>query len=122
MCYPDSAAVVGASHDPRKVGCAILINLGKFGFKSNIYPVNSPADSMLGHRAYRSIAAISGNADLAVVAIPASYVPDCVRGCTAKGIRSTVVIRAGSLGIFERGAVALDSRIIVSHADKGETK
>src|ERR1700732_2197149 len=37
---PRSVAVIGASHDPQKIGGAIVANLKRFGFKGPVYPIN----------------------------------------------------------------------------------
>ncbi|MBI5849178.1 MAG: acetate--CoA ligase family protein [Nitrospirae bacterium] len=95
LFYPKSVAVVGASQDPQKVGYAILDNLLKFGYQGRIYPINPKADEILGVKAYKSIFDVLDEIGLAVVSIPAAMVPDCIRDCIKRGIRSAVIISAG---------------------------
>jgi len=95
LFYPQSIAVIGASADPKKVGYAVLDNIKRFGYTGEILPVNPRADEILGIRAYPNILEIDKNADLAVIAIPAAMVPQCVRDCIAKGVKSAVIISAG---------------------------
>lgn len=104
LFYPKSVAVIGASQDPQKVGYAILNNLLKFGYKGIIYPINPKKDEILGVKAYKSIFDVSEEIGLAVVSIPAALVPDCIRDCIKRGIRSAVIISAG---FKEAGSVGI---------------
>ena len=57
---PRGIALVGASHDPRKLGYIILDNLLRGGFAGAVYPVNLNAEPVLGLPAYQSVAAAPG--------------------------------------------------------------
>ena len=92
---PRSIAVIGASQDSKKVGFAVLNNLIKFNFKGAIHPVNPAGGEILGLKAYPKISDIGKEIDLAVIVIPAKFVPASLRECAAAGIRSAVVISAG---------------------------
>src|SRR5579863_4585744 len=61
---PRSVAVIGASHDPGKVGGAILANLQRFGFKGPIYAVNRSGGEVQGLTSYESINAVGAPIDL----------------------------------------------------------
>ena len=95
LFYPESIAVIGASQDPQKVGYALLNNLIKFGYQGKLYPINPKADEILGIKTYKSIFDVPDDIHLAVVSIPAAVVPDCIRDCITRGIRSAVIISAG---------------------------
>ncbi|HOS43073.1 MAG TPA: CoA-binding protein, partial [Armatimonadota bacterium] len=73
---PKSVAVIGASTEPGKVGYDILRNLIEAQFQGTIYPVNPKADAILGIQAYPSISAVPGDVDLAVIVIPARFIPE----------------------------------------------
>jgi acetyl coenzyme A synthetase (ADP forming)-like protein len=92
---PSAIAVIGASADPNKVGHAVLNNLIRFKFKGALYPVNPSRSEILGHRAYATIADIGQPVDLAIIVIPAKFVPASLRDCAAAGIKSAIVISAG---------------------------
>jgi len=92
---PASIAVIGASQDPKKVGYAVLDNLKKYNFRGGLYPVNPAGGEILGLKAYPKLADIGTGVDLAVIAIPARFVPDALRECAAAGITSAVVLSAG---------------------------
>jgi acetyltransferase len=95
LFYPASIAVVGASADQKKVGYSILRNLCQFKFPGRLYPVNPAGGEILGLKAHAKIGDIGQPVDLAVIVIPAKYVPAALRDCAAAGIRSAVVISAG---------------------------
>ncbi|MEW6109387.1 MAG: acetate--CoA ligase alpha subunit [Nitrospirota bacterium] len=95
LFYPQSVAVIGASADSGKVGYAVLNNIRRFNYGGKIYPVNPRADEILGIKSFHNIAEINENIDLAVIAIPAPSVPQSVRECISKGVRSAVIISAG---------------------------
>jgi len=92
---PESIAVVGASADARKVGHAVLNNLCRFKFKGNLYPINPSGGEILGLKAYPKISDIGRDVDLAIIIIPARFVPDSLRECAASGIKSAIVLSAG---------------------------
>jgi len=92
---PRSIAVIGASHDPRKVGHAVLNNLIRHKYRGKLCPVNPSGGEILGLQTYTTVSAIGDNIDLAVIALPASIVPGSLRECTAAGIKSAVILSAG---------------------------
>jgi acyl-CoA synthetase (NDP forming)/RimJ/RimL family protein N-acetyltransferase len=90
-----SVAVVGASRRQDTVGSALVRNLVLGDFSGAVYPVNPQAESVSGLPAYRSVADIPGEVDLALVAVPADVVTDVVLDCAAKGVHGLVVISSG---------------------------
>jgi len=92
---PRSITVIGASHDPKKVGHVVLNNLIRHKFSGRLYPVNPSGGEILGLKAYPSVSAIGDNPDLAVIAVPARIVPGTLRECAAAGIKSAVILSAG---------------------------
>jgi acetyl coenzyme A synthetase (ADP forming)-like protein len=92
---PRSIAVIGASHDPKKVGHAVLSNLIRYNFIGRLCPVNPSGGEILGLKAYPSVSAISDSTDLAVIAVPARIVPGSLKECAAAGIKSAVILSAG---------------------------
>jgi len=92
---PASIAVIGASRDPAKVGHAILSNLKKYNYRGELFPVNPSGGEILGLKTYASVSDIGRHADLAVIVIPAKFVPPALRECAAAGIKSAIVISAG---------------------------
>ena len=92
---PSSVAIIGASREPGKLGHEILRNIIEAGFRGGIYPANPKADEILGLKCYPSIKDIPSRVDLAVVIVPAKFVPSVISDCGAKGTRAAVVISGG---------------------------
>lgn len=95
LFYPKSIAVIGASQDPQKIGYAVLNNITKYLYRGDIYPVNPKSEEILGLKTSKTIREIKGDVDLAVIAIPAQMVPQALRDCIEKGVKSAVIISAG---------------------------
>ena len=92
---PRSIAVIGASRTPGTVGYEIIDNLLADGFTGAIYPVNPNAVAVHSVPAYRGIADVPGEVDLAVIAVPKERVLAAAEACGVKGVRALVVITAG---------------------------
>jgi acetyltransferase len=95
---PRTVAVIGASTSPTKLGHAVLNNLLRGGFLKEdrrVYPINPTAESILGQPCFRSVLAVPGPIDLAVIVIPYPAVPDALRECGEKAIPAAIVISAG---------------------------
>ena len=92
---PAAIAVIGASSDPNKVGHAVLNNLIRFNYRGSLHPVNPSGGEILGLPAFRAVADIRQPVDLAIIVIPARFVPASLRECAAAGVRAAIVISAG---------------------------
>ena len=101
---PRSVAVIGASRRQDSVGGRILHNILASGFKGSVYAVNEHAGAVQSLRAYRSVADIEIQVELAVVAVPAERVVTVARECAAVGVRALLVISAGFAEMGEEGA------------------
>ncbi len=104
LLHPGSVAVIGASRRRGTVGGELFHNLVSGGFPGPVYPVNAGADVVQSVAAYRSVSAIPGPLDLAVIAVPAEAVVDAVRECAAKGVRSVIVASHGFAEAGPEGA------------------
>ncbi|MCX4979151.1 bifunctional GNAT family N-acetyltransferase/acetate--CoA ligase family protein [Streptomyces sp. NBC_00620] len=97
LLAPGSVAVIGAGRTPGGVGRSVLTNLRDAGFTGRLYAVNRAVQEseLDGVPAYRSIGDIGEPVDLAVVAVPARYVPEVVAECGEHGVQGLVVVSAG---------------------------
>lgn len=99
LLAPGSVAVIGAGRTPGGVGRSVLANLLDAGFTGRLYAVNKALrddeKELGGVLAHRSVTAIEGSVDLAVVAVPAAHVPEVVAECGAHGVQGLVVVSAG---------------------------
>lgn len=92
---PKSVAVIGASHDPKKIGHVIFKNFLEGGFKGEAYPINPNVDRILNRKCYPSVLDVPGTVECAIIAIPAPAVAKVLRECGEKGIKGAVVITSG---------------------------
>jgi len=92
---PRSVAVVGASRREGSIGRQVVANLIAGGFQGPVYPVNPKADVVLSIPSYRSVRAIKGPVDLAVLVVPPDAALKAAEECGRKGVKGLVVITAG---------------------------
>ncbi len=92
---PKSVAIVGASRDPRAIGHQCVKNLIDSGYQGKIYPVNPKADEIAGLKCYHSIMDIPDEVDIALIVVPAKYVPAVTEECGKKGVKGLVIIASG---------------------------
>ncbi|NUU24013.1 MAG: GNAT family N-acetyltransferase, partial [Streptomycetaceae bacterium] len=99
LLAPGSVAVIGVGRTPGGVGRGVLGNIRDAGFTGRLYAVNKafPQDlkEIDGVPAQRSVREIEEQVDLAVVAVPAAYVPEVVAECGEHGVQGLVVLSAG---------------------------
>ncbi len=98
---PKSIAVIGASRSAGKVGHEILKNLKAFPGK--VFPVNPKAKSILGLPVFENVEKLPAT-DLAIIVIPAKFVPTVLKQCGEKKIRNVIIISAGFREIGKAGA------------------
>jgi acyl-CoA synthetase (NDP forming)/GNAT superfamily N-acetyltransferase len=79
---PASVAVIGTSERP---GAEVARNLRAGGFTRPLHLLDGVG----------ALAAVDGDVELAVLAVPAAAVVDAARACAAKGVRALVVLTPG---------------------------
>ena len=104
-----SIAVIGASPDSNKVGYAVLRNL--LAFPGKLYPVNPKHLQILGRTVYPALASIPDPVDIAVIVVPARYVPEIVKEAGKKGIPLVIIISSGFRETGEAG-VQLEEQVL----------
>jgi acetyltransferase len=92
---PHSVAIVGVSETPGNLGRRIVKNLHEFAFEGIIYQVGRRGGTAFGRRIYHSIADIPDQVDLAVILVPARFVPGVLGECGKKGIHRAIIETAG---------------------------
>ena len=93
MFNAKSIAVVGATPEPNKVGYAVLRNL--LTFPGKLYPVNPKHTKILGRDVWPTLASIPDPVSIAVVVVPARFVPQVVKEAGEKGIPLAIIISSG---------------------------
>lgn len=91
---PKSVAVIGASANTEKGGYIIVKNLVK-SFSGAIYPVNPKLSEVCGLKAYPTVQDIPGEVDLAVILIPAKFIPQVIKDCGEKGVKAVIIESGG---------------------------
>ncbi|MFL6054991.1 MAG: acetate--CoA ligase family protein [Actinoallomurus sp.] len=109
LMKPRSVAVIGASNEQGKIGNSVMRNLIDGGYAGEIHPVNPKADEICGRKAYRSIADVPGEVDVAVFTIPAKFVPTALEEVGAKGVPAAVLIPSG---FAETGNEELQEQVV----------
>ena len=85
--YPRHVAVAGASEQTFSFGYHYLRHLLDYGFKGAIYPVNPHKESVLGLKAYPSLAEIPGDADFVICCVSADRVLPLLDDCSGKNVK-----------------------------------
>jgi acyl-CoA synthetase (NDP forming) len=103
MLNPRAAAVVGVStSNPFSPGNVIFRKLC-FEHALPTYPINPRGGEVEGQEVYKSISQAPKGIDLAVIAIPAKYVPDVLEECGSKSIKAVIVVSGGFSETGEKG-------------------
>ncbi len=92
---PDGVAIVGASHDPTKLGYGLSRNLVQSGYRGAIHLVNVRGGVLLNRPVYPSLAQVPDPVDLAVLLIPAPFIPQAIRDCGERGIHAAIIAAGG---------------------------
>jgi acetyl coenzyme A synthetase (ADP forming)-like protein len=109
---PRSIAVIGASHEKKKIGYSILNNIISGGYKGKIFPVNPQGGEILGLKAFRSVEEINEPVDVVSIAIPAKYVFEAVKSCARNKAKYLTIISSG----FSEVGNSEEEKAIVSYA------
>ena len=117
---PRSIALIGATEAPGSVGRTVLENLIGETFRGRVYPVNPKRPTVLGHKAYPSVATLPEQPDLAIIATPAVTVPGLIRECVQAEIPGAIILSAGFKEVGAEG-VALEKRIL-AEAQQGNLR
>jgi acetyltransferase len=109
MLDPKTIALIGATETEGTVGRTIMENLMRSSGRT-LFPVNPKHEKVFGIPCLPSVEAIGSPVDLAVVATPASTVPDVLLACAKAGTHGAIVISAG-FGEIGKEGLALEKRI-----------
>lgn len=103
MVNPDSIAFFGASNNHASMGTSQLNSLLVLGFKGRVYPIHPKEKTVLGLRAYPTVANLPEAPDLAVIVLPTKIVPDALKACGKKGIRRVIIVSGGFKEVGDMG-------------------
>jgi acetyltransferase len=114
---PRGVAVIGASANALKGGYHILKNL-MLSYKENIYPVNPGYSDIDGLKCYATVGDVPDPVDMAIVFVPAAFVPKVLKECAQRGIKG-VMIQSAGFAESGQGGKALQSEILQIRAETG---
>jgi len=95
LLWPQSVAVVGASSDVQGLRGRILQTILSHPFAGRVYPVSRSATEVQGQKAYPSVDILPELADLAILIVPAQYVPTELERCGRAGIKAAMILSSG---------------------------
>jgi acyl-CoA synthetase (NDP forming) len=104
LLAPQSVAIVGQSNDPAKTAGRPLKYLRQAGYAGRIYPINGNRDTVLGERAWPSLAALPEVPEHAYVVTGTGAAVEAVEECGRLGVKVATVLADG---FTEAGAAGL---------------
>jgi acyl-CoA synthetase (NDP forming) len=101
---PRSVAIVGQSDDAGKTAGRPLKFLRQMGYAGRVYPINPRRETVLGERAWPSLAALPEAPDHAYIVTPTEAAIAAVEDCGRRGVKVATVLadgfaEAGSAGL-----------------------
>jgi acetate---CoA ligase (ADP-forming) len=102
--WPKSVAVVGASSDTHGLRGRVFETLRSHPYAGELYPVSRSAAQVQGLKAYPSVDALPHPVDLALLIVPAAYVPAELERCGGAGIKAAAILSSGFAEEGETGA------------------
>lgn len=109
--YPESIAVFGVSDMPSNLARIIVENLVRFGFRGDVYPMGVAGGVVAGMKVLRGLEEVPEVPELAVLLVPARYVPETLEVCGKKGIRS-VILESGGFGELSDDRAHLEREVL----------
>lgn len=117
---PRTVAVLGATETAGSMGRTVLWNLFTNPFGGTVFPVNPKRASVLGIKAYPSVAAVPEKVDLAVIATPPETVPGLIAECADAGVKGAIILSAGFRETGPAGAQLEEA--ILTNARRGRMR
>ncbi|WP_456396534.1 acetate--CoA ligase alpha subunit [Thermococcus sp.] len=116
---PRSVAVIGASGKPGKIGYSIMKNIIEYGYEGKIYAVNVKGGEIeisgRKFKVYKSILDVPDEVDMAVIVVPAKFVPQVVEECGKKGVKALPIISSGFGELGEEGRKVEEALVETAH-------
>jgi acyl-CoA synthetase (NDP forming) len=95
LLWPKTVAVVGASSDTSGLRGRILEVILSHPYAGKVFPVSRSATEVQGLKAYASVADLPEPTDLAILIVPAQYIPAELERCGNAGIKAAVILSSG---------------------------
>lgn len=98
-----SVVIIGASPDKEKINGIPQQILQMHNYKGSIFLVNPKYDMIQGMKCYRAIDELPVAPDIALIAIPAEFVPESAKQCGQKGISNLIILSSGFEEVGDQG-------------------
>ncbi|MFP6774202.1 MAG: acetate--CoA ligase family protein [Alphaproteobacteria bacterium] len=119
LLWPNVVAVISASPDPTILRGRLMTVMMGHDFKGKIYPISRSHDEILDLKCHKSIDDVPEQVDLAILIIPAEFIPDTLEQCGKLGVRAAQILTSGFAeeGGDEGAAVQDEIRAIAKRYD-----
>ena len=95
LLWPNVIAIISASPDPHILRGRLMSVITSHDYKGKIYPISRSHDEILGIRCYKNIDEVPEQVDLAVLIIPAEFIPDTLVRCGKLGVKAAQILTSG---------------------------
>ncbi len=113
---PESVVVIDADEEGEGLGCRIMSNIVKSGFKGRLVVVGG--ESIPGSEAVSGINDIPEGIDLAIICSKPGKVPELVKGLSLKGVKVALIVSRGFAETVRKVPIDLENelrRIVREH-------
>src|SRR5262245_20214477 len=104
LLSPRSVAIIGQSNDVAKTAGRPLHYLRQAGYAGRIYPVNARRETVLGERAWRSLADLPERPDHAYIVTGTEGAVEAVEACGRAGVPVATILANGFSEAGDEGA------------------
>ncbi|MHA1211821.1 MAG: CoA-binding protein, partial [Candidatus Heimdallarchaeota archaeon] len=92
---PTSLVLIGASERAGSIGGMLAKHLLEGKFEGDLYFTNFKRESVFDHKCYPNLEALPKDPELAVLAIPAKFIPAELKHCAKRNIHHAIVLSGG---------------------------
>ncbi len=111
LLWPNAVAIVGASAETTTLRGRIMEVMLRHDFEGPVYPISRSHEEIQGLRCYPSIDKAPERVDLAILIIPAQFVPDALAACGEAGVRAAQILTSGFAEESGNDGAALQNEI-----------
>jgi acetate---CoA ligase (ADP-forming) len=112
LIAPRRIAVVGASPRAGHFANQPLVNLRRYGFRGEVYPVNPSHEEVDGRPCFPSLAALPQVPDLAVVVVRPDQTLTTIAECARVGVRAAIVLASGFAETGEADGLSMQQELL----------
>ena len=103
LFHPRGIVVVGVSENPNKLGYRVAENMIMSGYPGSLYFVNPRGGEIFDHMIFTNLEDLPDPVDLAVIIVPARFVPETLEACGQRGIPFAIINSSGFKEVGEAG-------------------